>query len=810
MSFRRLKIAFVLCAAFLACTPSFVFAQDNSSTESDSDWYYGKLIKSVTFKNLKHVDAKEVDGVTSSYIGRRFTDEIFSELLDRIYAMDLFEEVNPEALPGDARKNTVAIVFSVTERPSVTKVTFRGNRQIRTTELKEATSLKEKDVFVESKVLIDERAVRDVYLEKGYTNAKVVAETKRTEKGVEITFKIDEGRSTVISSIKFRGNKVVSAKTLKGKLKLKEVGLIHKGAFQESELEADKQAILSYYQNIGYIDAEILDVTKEMSVNEKKNRDELSITFVIQEGSQYTFGGMDFKGNIIFSDEKLNSLVKLKTGGIFNQSKYQETVMAIADLYYENGYTSNRFQPMPSKDADNKVISFTFHIVESVRSHVESVVIKGNSKTKEYVIRREIPIEAGDIFSKAKITTGLRNLYNLQYFSAVVPDVVAGSEENLVNLIFSVDEQSTTSIEFGVTFSGVSDPDDLPFALFVKWQDSNFRGTGKSVSLGSTVATDEQSITLSYGENWLWGLPISTSISTSFSHANMSALRLKVYPDGTINDSDYYMDYEQWQWSLGLSLGHRWTPVWAIISLSGGISGSLLNNQYDTDLLTPVDSTISDYANEWGFQNSVWAAFSIDDRDINYDPSKGWFASQRLTWYGLTPLETEFFLRSDTKLEKYFTLFDLHVTDTWNWKLVLAGYSGLSMLFPRLNSGIGNSSKLYIDGMFNGRGWTNIYNKHRGKAMWSSYLELRMPIVPGVIALDWFGDAAVVKDTPHALFNDLSVQDFYFSTGPGLRFSIPQFPLRLLFANTFRVNENDNIERYKNWKFVLSFNITNK
>ena len=106
MSFRRLKIAFVLCAAFLACTPSFVFAQDNSSTESDSDWYYGKLIKSVTFKNLKHVDAKEVDGVTSSYIGRRFTDEIFSELLDRIYAMDLFEEVNPEALPGDARLQT--------------------------------------------------------------------------------------------------------------------------------------------------------------------------------------------------------------------------------------------------------------------------------------------------------------------------------------------------------------------------------------------------------------------------------------------------------------------------------------------------------------------------------------------------------------------------------------------------------------------------------------------------------------------------------------------------------------------------------
>ncbi len=810
MSFKRLGFACLFCIAVSAFAPILTFSQETTeNTESDENWFYGKLIKSISFKNLKSVDSKDVEGVTGSFIGKKFSDEVFGNLLDRIYALDFFDEINPEALPGDPKKNTVSIVFTVTERPVVTRITFSGNRQIRTTELKDATSLKEKDIFVESKMLVDERAVRDVYLGKGFTNAKVSASTRQTAKGVEINFKVDEGRSTVITKIDFRGNKVVSSKTLKSKLTLKEAGLINKGAFQESELEADKQAITAYYQNLGYIDAEVLDVTKEVNINEKKNRDELTVTFVIVEGSQYTFGGIKFKGNVIFSSEKLNSYVKLKTGAIYNQQKYQESVMAIADLYYENGYTSNRFQPVPEKDVANKVISYVFNITESVRSHVESISIKGNSRTKEEIIRREIPIETGDIFSKAKLTTGLRNLYNLQYFSAVVPDVVPGSEDNLVQLVFSVDEQSTTSIEFGVTFSGVSDPDDLPFALFVKWQDSNFRGLGKSISASSTIATDEQSISLSYGENWLFGLPISSSISTSFSHSQNYALMLEYTPDEGFNSDDYYMDYERWVWSLGFSLGRRWTPNWAILSLSAGINGSLINNVYE-EQFDPVDSTISDYSNEWGFQNSVWSAFSIDDRDINYDPTRGWFASQRLTWYGLTPIETEFFLRSDTKLEKYFTLLNIPVTESWNWKMVFAAYSGLSLEVPTPGTGIGNTSKLYIDGMFNARGWTNIYNKHRGRALWSNILELRMPIVPGVLAIDWFGDAAAIKDSPYSMFNDLDITDFYFSTGPGLRFSIPQFPLRLLFANTFKMDKDYNVEWDNKWKFVLSFNITNK
>jgi len=814
-SFNRFIFSFLLISSTAILIPNIAYSQSETvsdATTDDSNWYYGKLIKNVSFKGLKATNEKDLNGIRNFYVSKKFSDDVYSEMLDKLYALDYFEDITPSVVPGDSNKNTVIVIFDVVERTSIKRIRVKGNKALRLAEILEAISLKEHEIFIESKLPADERAIRSAYIEKGFTNVKVSSSFKKTsdEKGIEITFNIEEGNSTIISDIKFVGNKAFSEKSLQKILKLKKKGFVfQKGAFQESSLEADKQAIELFYKNNGYDDAVVMNVTKEITPNDKKNIDELVLTFYIQEGAVYKYDGMTFIGNEIFSDEKLYSLLTIKKGDVYSFAKVNESIMQVANLYAENGYTTSNFSPIPSKDTENKTIFYTLNIAESIRSHIESISVKGNTKTKDYVITRELPIESGDIFSRTKVTTGLRNLYNLQYFSAVVPSFVPGSEANLENLVITVEEQSTTSIEFGVTFSGVSNAEDLPFALFAKWQDSNVAGSGKSLALSTTVATDEQSVSLSLSENWLFGLPLSASVSTSFSHSALSALRLHFDEYGIVDDDSYYMDYEQWRWSLGFSLGRRWTPNWAIISVAGGVTGSLKNNIYDEDLWIPVDTSVSDYANNWGFQNSVWSSFSLDGRNINYDPSSGWFASEKLTWYGLTPIETEYFLRSDTKVEKYFTLLDLPVSETWNLKFVLAGYSGLSLLIPASNTAIGDTSKLYIDGMFNGRGWTDIYNDVRGRAMWSNIVELRMPIIPGVLALDWFGDAAVIKDSPNDLFNNLSIEDFYFSTGPGIRFTIPQFPLRLLFANTCRVEDSE-VKWDKKWKFVLSFNIANK
>ncbi len=778
----------------------------NAQEYEDDEWYMDRPITQINYEGLKTIKKAELSGLSSSYIGKTVSDSI-NDLMDRLYALELFDDIIPAASHDKA--DGVVLTFTVTEKPVVSAILFKGNHQVRNAPLRDVISTKINDIFTESNAISDERAIRNCYLEKGYTNVKVSYSTEMTEEGVVVTYQIREGKTSVITEINFEGNKIFKDKVLKKQLKLKEVGLIHDGAFQEAILENDRQAILKYYADRGYVDAQILNIDRTIVQNEKKNRAEMHITFYISEGVQYKFDGISFNGNSIFTTKQLSDKVKLKKGDIYNRTKYYESLAGVQDLYYENGYTANGFVPSENKNALDRTISITVNIVERDRSHVESVVVRGNQKTKDYVITRELPIQSGDVFSKTKLTSGLRNLYNLQYFSSVVPDVQAGSEPNLLNLIINVEEQMTNSLEFGLTFSGVTDPTQLPFALFAKWSNSNLGGTGRTLSASTTISSGEQSVSLGYSQGWLFGLPIELNESLSFSHSKATALKLKVFPDGTINNEDYYMQYDSWTTSLNSSVGRRFTYDWAIFTVSGGLSNVLKNYIYDETLYTPVDSQIKEYANKLGLINSLWVKASLDGRDINYDPSKGWYVSETISWFGLTPWETDFYARFDTKLEGYLTLLNIPITEKYTFKMILAAQSQLYLQIPAPGSGVSDSNKLYIDGMFAGRGWTTIYNSTKGRAMWNNSLELRFPVVPGIIAVDAFFDVCALTPKVEDMFGGLNNNHIYYSFGPDIRILMPQFPMRFMFCNTFKINEKG-VDWRDTMKFVLSFNIVNK
>ena len=796
-----------IACVFLAC----VFCSVSAFSQENSDWYVGKTISQISFEGLRSVKKSEVSGVTGSFIGKTFEDSLYNDILDRLYALGYFEDIEPYAKHDPKSPDKMILVFTVKEHAVISSIEFKGNKKIRNNELRDNITAKAGDVFLDSAILLDERALRDFYIKKGYSNVRVSYTSEENADGVKVIFHIIEGSGTVITSIKFSGNTVFSERTLKGKISLKEEGFMRDGAFQRASLETDKQTIIAYYLTRGYADARIVDVIQESSINEKKAREEMSLVFIIQEGEQYTFSGLTISGNEIFSTDKLMSFIKLKNGDVFNQTKFQEGLSNLTNLYYENGYMSNEFYPAINKDSERHTIGYSLSIVERSRAHIENIIIKGNTKTKDYVILRELPVKPGDVFSRDKIMAGMRNLYNTQYFSSIVPEPVSGSESNLVDLVITVEEQSTTSLQFGMTFTGIEDPDDFPISLFFKWQNSNLRGLGKTISAGVNASTSDQSVDFSYSQSWLFNKPIQFSESLSLFHSDTSALLANWLASGTLDDDYYYYGYESWGASLSSSVGHRWNPPFAILTVVGGMTNTVTDNLYDQNLYIPIDSGVNKYAERFGLKNSIYASISLDDRDINYDPSTGWFVNQRLAWYGLIPdVEHEFYLRSDTKLESYLKLFDIPVAGGyWNFKAVLAAYTGFSAIFPVPGTLFGSSSKVYIDGMFNGRGWTDIYNDVRGKAMLSNRIELRIPIFTGVIGLDGFFDAVAVKEEPEQMFNDLSIEDFYFSFGPGLRFLVPQFPLHLLFANKFRVQDGDVVWDSK-WQFVLSFNMTNK
>lgn len=800
-----------LCSALLAA--AFISSAGSAFAQEKAEWYVGKPIKSISFDGLKHVKRSELDGIVGDFVGRLFSDEAFWDLQGRLYSLEFFDSIMPTAVPADEAGTAVILKFAVQEKPVVSKVEFSGNAGLRRNELLDVVAIKANEVANGQKIKADEQAIRAKYLEKGYTDVRVRSSVSEPADGaVVVTFTVDEGEMLALEAFRFEGNEAFSEKTLRALLSLKTKSLFNDGAFQEAKLVADTAAVVSYYRERGYVDAAVEDVARE-SRKDEQGKNLLTLAFRIKEGRQYTFAGVEFEGNVIFPADRLRSLVSLKPGQVLNFKRLEADFQRVADLYYENGYIQNSFSRRESRDEDAGSISYRVSVVERGRAYIDNIIVRGNERTKDEVILREIPLQEGDIFSKSKVIDGLRNLYNLQYFSSVVPEPTQGKAENLMDLVFTVEEQPTADIQFGVTFSGVSTPGAFPVSGLVKWNEKNFLGSGNIFGVEVTGAPDAQRASIQYTERWLFGLPLSGGFDLTVNHQSLTAAQdsagpvfngdeAKAFPDpyksweeyeaaNKLVPAAYLMPYQQLDFSLGFSSGYRFSTLLGNLTVSGGLRTKFIRNSYDSVLYRPFDPGLRAGNETILPSNSVWSSVALDQRDVFYDPSRGYFASQRASFVGLLPAEKERFVRTDTKAEVFFTLFDVPLSETFNFKTVLGIHSGLSFLLPQVNGQrtVNEASKLYIDGMFIGRGW--YLGTNRNLALWENWAELRTPLAPGILAWDWFFDAAAVKDKPETLFSSLSMEDFRFSFGGGLRFTIQQFPFRFLFAKRFYVEDGE-------------------
>ncbi|MDR1099657.1 MAG: outer membrane protein assembly factor BamA [Treponema sp.] len=799
-----MRLVLVVCLIMVVAFSGF--------SQQQEGWYQGKPIRDIVFTGLKHVKLSELEGLMDPYKGRLFDDDIFWEIQGQLYALEYFELISPSAVPSDERGSEVIIRFAVTERPIVSRINFVGNSHIRRNELLDTVSIKANDVVNQMKIRMDEQAILNKYLEKGYPDVTVRYETQAgADSSMVLTFYITEGEKITIQEFRFEGNSVFSTRTLRGLLSLKTKNLLNDGAFQEAKLLADRNTLTQHYRDRGYIDAEITDVIRNTQRDEKGNNN-LIITFRIFEGNIYTFGGITFEGNRIFSTEQLAALVSSKIGETVNARRVEADLQRVAELYYENGYIFNTIGREEDRDTTNGIISFRIPIVERGRAHIENIIVRGNEKTRTEVILREIPLEPGDVFSRTKVLDGMRNLYNLQYFSNVIPDTPPGSEDSLMDLVFTVEEQPTTDVQFGLTFSGSADPDTFPISLLLKWNDRNFRGTGNMLGAELNASPDTFSGSLEYTHRWILGLPLSGGFDFTVQWAKKYAAtnntapffngdETYAFPDGFISYEEYeaasrlppnehLMLYNQWYLSLGFTTGYRWSTAAGNLSLSGGVRSGLIRNDYDAQIYRPFDPALREENNTWTPKNSLWTSLALDQRDIYYNPSTGYYGIQRFGIYGILPNEREHYLRSDTKAEYFYTLFDFELTENWNFKAVFGIHTGLSLITKSRARDqtvpIEDANKLSVDGMFIGRGWNSEY-RNRGLALWENWAELRFPIVANMLAWDFFFDAAGVKESPDRFFRAFSIEDMRFSFGGGVRFTIPQFPFRFSLAKRFRV-----------------------
>ncbi|MDR0551610.1 MAG: outer membrane protein assembly factor BamA, partial [Spirochaetaceae bacterium] len=627
------KTALVVCFA-LMLNLSAVYAQN--SQRAQDEWWMGKTIRDISFEGLRHVRKADLDGVIEPYLNKPYSDDLFFELLGNLYELEFFEEIRPTTLPSipsDLANSEVLVRFTVRERPVLTRIVFSGNAGLRRSELLDTISLKVNDVLNTLKIRLDEDALEQKYLEKGYTEAKIRSETQTNKDGsVTLTFVIDEGEKVIVEAVNFEGNNVFTTRKLRGVLSLKPKGIIKDGAFQEAKLIADRQTLVQFYRDKGYIDAELIDVVREVKHDTKGSR--LTLTFRLREGAIYTFGGITLSGNSIFTTEELQKLVTSNEKDTVNARRLEMDLQRIADKYYDDGYIFNTISREEIKE--NGVLSYRLNIVERNRAHIESITVRGNKKTRPEVILREMPLEEGDVFSKVKVMEGTRNLYNLQYFSSVMPEPRQGSVESLMDLVINVEEQMTTEIQAGLQFSGTSDPKDWPVSLQFKWTDRNFLGYGNILGAEVNASNSVQNVSLQYTHRWLFGLPLSGGFDFTVQHQRRYAAMANnapyfngdedyAFPDGFTSYDEYYnasklppdeylMRYQQWSFTLGFSTGYRWLTFLGNLGLGGGIRGGFRINQYDTDLYRAFDPTLRKRANTPTPITSISASLSLDNR----------------------------------------------------------------------------------------------------------------------------------------------------------------------------------------------------
>ena len=828
-----------------------------TAVAQEGEWYLGKPIVDIEFTGLENIDSSELEPIVEPYIGQDFTDDLFLELQSKLYALDYFETFIPNALPGDENFESIIINFEVEERAIIDEINLQGNRNIRRNDILDVVLLKEGDMVNRTKVRLDSDAVRELYLERGYPNVTVEGEIEELadRNAAVVTFTIDEGNQTRIRDIRFSGNSFASEGTLRRVMETKEQSLFSKGVFQESEFEEDLSRIENYYWEKGYINAAVVDVVREIEVDEEDERNYMIITIYIDEGEQYTYGGMEFEGNVLFSDEELRKDLRLKEGNVLDKTKLEADFLRVTDLYYNDGYIYNVITKEEIVDEVNNVVSYEVSIVERDRAHIENILFQGNEKTKDFVIRRELPFQVGDVFSKQLIMEGLQNLYNTGLFSVVTPTTPMGSTEGLMDLVINIEEAKTIDLEFGVTFSGAAGT--FPIMGFLKWTDRNFLGRGTSISAGTELSNTTQRLNFSYTENWLFNRRWSWGVDFSIQHALTQNVKQDIlapvfspddvnavpdpyegyyvfsedtnysgsdYEAGTpfpgipsdtdIEDyelvtdyqydlsegktisGDYLMQYDSFDFSLGLNTGYTWHLGGGRLGLSTGLRTSLEYLTYDNSLYRPYNPTTRDNLNAWQFTNKLWLNLSWDTRDYILNPSTGYHLNQNFQYVGGFLFGVSNFMRSSTKAEVFFTLFDIPVATNWNWKMVLALHSDFALILPQFRHdpgtgawGWGTELKdidyLYTDSMQIARGWGW---RTGGKARWNNWIELRMPIIEQYLWWDFFfSGTAMYEELAH--MTDMSMDDFLFTFGGGIRLTIPGFPIGFFLAKRFRTND---------------------
>jgi outer membrane protein insertion porin family len=453
----------------------------------------GVAMTSIVVEGNRRVEADTIRSYFKVAPGERLDAAKIDSALKALYASGLFQDVRISQSGG-------RLVVTVVEAPVIDRLSFEGNNKIKDEQLQQEIQSKSRGTLARATVQADVQRIIEVYHRNGRFDIQVVPKIiERPNNRVDLVFEIKEGEKTGVKTIIFAGNHTYSDYRLKEVIKTSASNLLSflqtTDVYDPDRIEADRDLIRRFYLSHGYADVQVVSATGEYDPAQKG----FIITFTIEEGPLYRFAAIDIQSNIRAVDpQSLRSALRMRRGDVYNGDAVEKTVEDVTVEITKHGYPFATVKPRGDRNPQDRTVSVVFVVDEGVRAYIERINIRGNTRTRDYVVRREFDISEGDPYNRALIDRAERRIKNLNFFKTVKITNEPGSAPDRVVINVDVEEQSTG--DFSV-MGGYSTADG--FMAQVSISERNLLGTGRYAKASVTYGEYIRGVEFNFVEPYL-------------------------------------------------------------------------------------------------------------------------------------------------------------------------------------------------------------------------------------------------------------------------------------------------------------------
>lgn len=462
----------------------------------------GRSIKvaAISVEGNQTADANFIKLNSGLAAGTTVTGEDIQKGIKQLWGLNLFSDI--KVILDKEVDNAVYLTIRVVEYPRLEKIELEGNDKIKKKDIEKQLEFYKGQVLGPKEIRKAETRIRKLYQDKGYLLAEVNSSIRDGAQPARkiLRVKINEGNKVVIEGIRFHDNKFFTNDKLRKQLKDTEENgfwFFGGGDFDTQKYAEDLKKLIAFYRKEGFRDAEV--VRDSISYGPAKR--DMFIDIWVNEGTRYYFGDITWEGNELYASEILAQYLNFKKGDIYNKEKIERAVFErIGNLYYDAGYIYAGITPQEIPVGIDTV-NVHFRVVEGNAVTVRKINIAGNTKTKEKVIRRQLRIHPGDTFSREALVRTQREIFILNYFADVRPDVQPISDEE-VDILLEVEEKSTDTANMS---AGFSERDKLIGSVGVTM--NNFFGNGQTLSFSLNFGRAFRSFQIGFTEPWFLDTP---------------------------------------------------------------------------------------------------------------------------------------------------------------------------------------------------------------------------------------------------------------------------------------------------------------